>query len=53
VSEQVRADLGVAWATRRNQLLEEGCGSVENVRRIVRQAHKEGLLDDEDDDGEE
>lgn len=44
VSEEVRQDLGVQWATRRNQLLEEGCGSITNVRAIVAKAHKEGLL---------
>jgi hypothetical protein len=52
VSEQVRRDLGSAWATRRNRLLEEGCGSEANVRRIVERAHKEGLLP-ADDDGED
>jgi hemerythrin superfamily protein len=52
VSEDVREDLGVKWATMRNRLIEDGCGSVENVRAIVRKAEKEGLLpaDDEDDD---
>lgn len=52
VSEKVRQDLGVEWATRRNQLLEEGAGSITNVRRIVARAHREGLLpaDDEDED---
>ena len=53
VSEQVRQDLGVAWATRRNQLLEEGCGSVDNVRKIVARAHREGLLPAEGEEGEE
>jgi hemerythrin superfamily protein len=54
VSEDVREDLGVKWATMRNRLIEDGCGSVENVRAIVRKAEKEGLLpaDDEDDDSE-
>src|SRR6478672_7283698 len=44
VSEQVRQDLGVAWAQRRNELLDEDCGSEANVRRIVERAHEEGLL---------
>ncbi len=52
VSEQVREDLGVAWATRRNQLLEEGAGSIENVRAIVAKAHRDGLLP-ADDEGDE
>ena len=48
VSEQVRQDLGVAWASRRNQLLEEGCASITNVRALVAQAHREGLLPADD-----
>ena len=52
VAETVRQDLGVAWAQRRNELLDEDCGSEDNVRRIVERAHEEGLLpaDDEDDE---
>jgi len=46
VSATVRWDLGEKWATRRNQLIDEGCGSLENVRRIVAAAQREGLLDD-------
>jgi hypothetical protein len=52
VSQEVREELGVAWATRRNQLLEEDAGSVENVRRIVARAHEEGLLPADDEDEE-
>jgi len=47
VAERVRRDLGEKWATRRNQLIDEGCGSIANVRRIVEEAKKAGLLDDE------
>lgn len=43
-SEQVRAELGVAWATRRNQLLEEGCASLEQVRALLRRDEKEGTI---------
>ena len=50
VSEDVRQELGVAWATRRNQLLEEGAGSITNVRAIVARAHREGLLPADDED---
>jgi hemerythrin superfamily protein len=50
VSEQVRQDLGERWAAMRNRLLDEGCGSVENVRRIVEEAHEEGLLPADDED---
>lgn len=50
VAEEVRQSLGVAWATMRNQLLEEGCGSIDNVRTIVKQAEQEGKLPDEDEE---
>jgi len=50
VSEDVRQELGVAWATRRNQLLEEGAGSITNVRAIVARAHREGLLPADDEE---
>ncbi len=40
VSEDERARLGAAWAAERNRLLEEGCGSVDDVRRLVRQAEQ-------------
>ena len=52
VSEQVRQNLGEAWAAMRNRLIDEGCGSVDNVRKIVEQAHKEGLLPADDEDSE-
>jgi hemerythrin superfamily protein len=52
VSEQVRQNLGEAWAAMRNRLIDEGCGSIENVRTIVEQAEKEGLLPADDEDGE-
>ncbi|CAN7498242.1 hemerythrin domain-containing protein [Knoellia sp. LjRoot47] len=44
VAEDVRAELGVAWATRRNELLEQGCASLEQVQALVRRAEKEGVL---------
>ena len=44
VSEQRREELGVAWATRRNQLLEEGCGSEEQVAALLDTAVDEGVL---------
>jgi hemerythrin superfamily protein len=46
VSTKVRWDLGAKWARRRNALIDEGCGSVENVRRVVAAAQREGLLQD-------
>ena len=47
---EVRAELGVAFATERNKQLDADCGSIENVRRIVREAEEEGLLEDDDED---
>ena len=52
VSEQVRQNLGEKWAAMRNRLIGEDCGSVENVRRIVKEAYKEGVLPADDEDGE-
>jgi hemerythrin superfamily protein len=53
VGEQVRAELGELFATERNRQVDEDCGNIENVRRIVAEARREGLLDDEDDEGED
>ena len=50
VGEQVRADLGTAFATERNAQLDADCGAIDNVRRIVKAADKEGLLDDDEED---
>jgi hemerythrin-like domain-containing protein len=44
VSEDVRQNLGAAWAAKRNQLLDTGCGSIDNVRQIVERAERMGLL---------
>ena len=48
VGEQVRAELGEAFLTERNRLLDEGCGSLEQVRRLVTEARRDGLLDEDD-----
>jgi hemerythrin superfamily protein len=50
VGERVRAELGEQFATERNRQIDADCGTLENVRRIVAEARKEGLLDDDDDD---
>ncbi len=47
VGEQVRADLGTAFAERRNALLDEGCGSTAQVRAIVEEARSEGVLEED------
>ena len=54
VGDTVRAELGEAFATERNRLIDDGCGSLTQVRKIVAAAKREGLLDEEDpDDSEE
>ena len=50
VSEQVRAELGERFATERNAQIDADCGRIENVRRLVEEAEKEGLLDEDDED---
>ena len=47
VNERIRRELGETWSARRNQLIDEHCGAIANVRRIVEQAKQEGLLDEE------
>jgi hypothetical protein len=44
VSEEIRRDLGRAFAEERNSQLDADCGRVDNVRRIVDRARREGLL---------
>lgn len=46
VSNKVRWDLGEKWSRRRNELIDQDCGSIENVRRIVEAAKREGVLED-------
>jgi len=48
VDDEVRAELGLAFATERNSQIDDDCGRVENVRRIVGEAENEGLLDEEE-----
>ena len=48
VSDAERARLGEAFAQRRNAHLDDGCGSVEQVRQLVDEARREGLLDEDD-----
>ena len=40
VCDHDRALLGGVWATERNRLLDEGCGSVDDVRRLVYEAEQ-------------
>ena len=46
VGPQVRAELGEQFSRERNAQVDAGCGSVDNVRRIVEAARKAGVLED-------
>ena len=50
VSERARAELGLAFVRVRNAQLDDDCGRLENVRRIVARAARRGLLDEDDQD---
>ena len=45
VGPEVRAELGERFAQERNAQVDAGCGSVDNVRRIVEAARAAGVLD--------
>ena len=47
-SEELREQLGKSWSARRNELLEAGAGSIEQVESIVKQAYDDGLLPNDD-----
>lgn len=53
VGPQVRAELGALFVEERNAQIDAGCGSLENVRRIVAEAREKGLLDEGEDDDDE
>ena len=53
VDERTRNELGEQFAAERNQQIDDDCGRIENVRRIVEDARKRGLLDDDDEDDED
>ncbi len=50
VGAQALADLGEQFAAERNRQIDDDCGAVDNVRRLVAEARREGLLDEDDDD---
>ena len=50
VSDKVKAELGLAFAEERAAQLDADCGRVENVRRIVARAERDGVLPAEDDE---
>ncbi len=44
VADERRAELGREWLARRNELLEEGCASEEQVSTLLAEAESEGVL---------
>ncbi len=44
VGPRIRAELGAKWAARRNELIDENCGRIANVKRVVAEAERAGLL---------
>jgi hemerythrin superfamily protein len=51
VSEGERATLGEAFLKARSEQLDARAGSVDNVRRLVQEAHDKGLLPAEEEEG--
>jgi hypothetical protein len=45
VGERARHDLGQVFADERNGQIDDNCGRIGNVRRLVTEARKEGLLE--------
>ena len=50
VGEQARAELGLQFATERNSQIDQGCGTVEQLRDLVAKARREGLIDEGEED---
>jgi len=48
VSVEEREELGTAWLARRNELLDQGCASAEQVAALLEEAVEEGTLAPED-----
>ncbi len=53
VGDRVLTELGQTFAAERNKQIDDGCGSVEQIRRLVSAARREGLLDDDEGNEEE
>jgi hypothetical protein len=53
VGERLRVELGEAFLTERNAQLDDDCGSIENVRRLVTEARRDGLLGGDEDESED
>lgn len=47
-SDKLRQELGTKWLAKRNELLDSGAGSLDNVEAIVKKAYDDGLLPNDD-----
>ena len=52
-TQKIWGALTTLFVEERNAQIDADCGRLENVRRIVAEARRKGLLDDEEDDGED
>ncbi len=50
VGERLRTELGEKFATERNHQIDEGCGTISQIRGLVAAARREGLLDEDDEE---
>ncbi|HRD60523.1 MAG TPA: cation-binding protein [Nocardioides sp.] len=48
VGDRLRTELGEVFAAERNRQIDDGCGSVDQVRALVAKAHRAGLLDEDE-----
>src|SRR6478736_4800866 len=50
VGPRVRADLGALFVAERNRQIDDNCGTITNVRKIVARDRKQGKLDEDGED---
>ena len=53
VGDRLRSELGEAFATERNAQIDDGCGTLTNVRKLVAAARRAGKLDEDSEDEED
>ena len=53
VGDRLRGELGEAFATERNRQIDDGCGTVTQIRGLVAEARREGLLDKDDNEDDD
>ncbi len=53
VGDRLRSELGEKFATERNRQIDDGCGSVGQIRDLVAAARREGLLEEGDEGDDE